>query len=663
MKLFFALLALCVAYTLAKCPEPSGDLKHKQAEIQKIIERINKPYTKSLGETNYVLPERGLGKLDKHQVFSLFDEKHWPEAEKVLGLMMHAKDFNEFIYASTELLNKVNEDMFAFAFITAIVHRPDTQGLTVPRIQDIYPDKFFTKAVIYMIKKAVNRGEQNVHLNGTTIYWNNLEENNRLKYFTEDMGMNAHHYHWHTVNPAIWTPELGPAKDRQGEAFYWMHRQMVARYNAERLSNNMKRVEPFEDWHDDIDEGYASHLIIDSTGYNYMFRPDDLHLSDLTHISKDELKEYKERIADAIDLGYVIAKNRTKIPIREDPFGTDILGHMIESTRQTLNRPYYGNLHCNAHEIAARITDPREKYSLDNGVMYDVATSARDPLFYQWHKCIDNLFQRFKNTLTPYTPEEVNWAEVKIDKVGVIGETSNKENTLNTFWNENEFKIGKHHSFTGESTAEVTVKHLDHEPFKYTFEIVNNAGDSKEAMVRVYLVPKYNELGKKFTPNQQRSMLIELDKFITKLKPGKNVVERTSKDSSVTVPTKSVFAPFETLDGKDQCNCGWPEYLLLPRGKPEGMTFRLIVFVSNWQEDKLHDDVSCLCKGSPSYCRYLYQKVADKRPIGYPFDRKIDTPEWNLIEKKVHNIHAQDIKIKFTDKPLVTKDIYAKNFY
>lgn len=56
--------------------------------------------------------------------------------------------------------HQVNEDLFLFAFITAIVHRPDTQGISPPRVQDVYPDKFFTHNVITKIKEAVNRGEK-----------------------------------------------------------------------------------------------------------------------------------------------------------------------------------------------------------------------------------------------------------------------------------------------------------------------------------------------------------------------------------------------------------------------------------------------------------------------------------------------------------------------
>lgn len=40
--------------------------------------------------------------------------------------------------------------------------------------------------------------------------------------------------------------------------------------------------------------------------------------------------------------------------------------------------------------------------------MYDAATSARDPLFYSWHKFIDNIFTEYQGTLKPYNKYQVS---------------------------------------------------------------------------------------------------------------------------------------------------------------------------------------------------------------------------------------------------------------
>lgn len=41
-------------------------------------------------------------------------------------------------------------------------------------------------------------------------------------------------------------------------------------------------------------------------------------------------------------------------------------------------------------------------------VMAKTSVSMRDPLFYKWHGFLDDLFLEFKDTLTPYTDDEVS---------------------------------------------------------------------------------------------------------------------------------------------------------------------------------------------------------------------------------------------------------------
>lgn len=670
MKLAFILVAILVAHVSAvpKCtPVAPGDKQLKQSKIQKLIDHINRPFLPETTTSKITVKSKLFGTLDKHEVFSLFDIRQWKEVTAVLKYMMSAKTFDEFLETCESIRHQVNEDLFLFAFITAIVHRPDTQGISPPRVQDVYPDKFFTHNVITKIKEAVNRGEKNIVVNDTHDYWNLMDVNHRLSCFTEDLGVNSHHYHWHTVHPAIWTPDLGGIKDRQGDIFFWMHRQMVSRYDSARLSFNLPRVTPFENWDDKISDGYASHLTIDSTGYHYMFRPDRMILQNLPEFSKTDLRLYQGRILDSIHKGYVYSENRTRIPIPPDPEGIDLIGKIVESTVESVNFNYYGALHHAAHVIAGRIADPDGKYKLDNGVMYDVATSARDPLFYKWHKYIDNIFQEYKDTLPVYKefrdtsiiskyykdtkPTEITWSEVEIEKVTLEGVKTKTPNTLTTFWDTDSFKIGKYFTFTGHSTAEIKVKHIQHEDFTYHFDVVNNAGKPKEAMFSVFLAPVYDEWGKPFGPNEHRQLLVELDKFHIELKPGKNVITRASTDSAVTVLDKAVFAPAETLDEVDQCRCGWPNYLLLPRGKPEGMKFKLIVYADNWEEDKAHDDHSCMCQGSPAYCRFFLNKVPDSHPLGFPFDRKIQIRKWEDI--KVQNLYTTTVTITFTGDDLL----------
>ena len=49
-------------------------------------------------------------------------------------------------------------------------------------------------------------------------------EDTRLAYFREDVGINSHHWHWHLIYAA------NAARNRKGELFYYMHHSMMARY-------------------------------------------------------------------------------------------------------------------------------------------------------------------------------------------------------------------------------------------------------------------------------------------------------------------------------------------------------------------------------------------------------------------------------------------------
>ncbi len=69
----------------------------------------------------------------------------------------------------------------------------------------------------------------------------------RLLWLREDPKLNEHHEHWHVVYPisgvpAPGNPRGGVTKDRQGELFLYMHRQMLARYDTERLAVSLGRV-------------------------------------------------------------------------------------------------------------------------------------------------------------------------------------------------------------------------------------------------------------------------------------------------------------------------------------------------------------------------------------------------------------------------------------
>ena len=51
----------------------------------------------------------------------------------------------------------------------------------------------------------------------------------RLEYYIDDPGMNAHHLHWHEAYLDAVGFHYVEDRDRAGELFYYMHAQMIAR--------------------------------------------------------------------------------------------------------------------------------------------------------------------------------------------------------------------------------------------------------------------------------------------------------------------------------------------------------------------------------------------------------------------------------------------------
>lgn len=138
--------------------------------------------------------------------------------------------------------------------------------------------------------------------------------------------------------------------------------------------------------------------------------------------------------------------------------------------------------------------------------------------------------------------------------------------------------------------------------------------------IRVFIAPEE-------TAEDRRSW-IEMDKFISVV-PGntKKVIFRGDTEASV-IKKPAVIDPSTyhlhydpsdmPLDDR-QCNCGWPYHLLIPKGTEEGMNFRLMVMVTDGDFDGLGRESDC---GSISFCGSRSGNYPDKRPLGFPFNRK-----------------------------------------
>jgi len=583
------------------------------------------------------------------EIFNLFEEKDRNQMIELFEILHFAEEWDLFYKTAVYIRDRANEGQFYYAFSVAVLHR--SEGLVLPPPYEVFPHLFTTSDVIrqaYRAKMTQTPVVIPMNFTGTI---RNPEQ--RVSYFGEDIGMNAHHAHWHADFPFWWNNEkYGVTKDRQGELFWYMHHQLTVRFDAERLSNGLREVEPLH-WDKPIVEGFVPKAIYKS-GQEFPSRPDNMNFQDLNSLTVNDMKQFETRIRKSIAAGF-IWNTEGKLVTLNGTDGIDILGNIIEASANSVNPKYYGSLHNLAHVMLSRVTDPKGKFGLAPSVMEHFETATRDPAFFRLHKYMDNLFKEHKDLLQPYTHDELDFPGVRVEAIKVVGKSkASTPNHLITFFQDSLIDMTNAlDSSTNVKDVDIQtkVRRLSHEPFEYV--ITANSNKDTTAVARIFLASKNDWFGEKLSVDKFRWNTIELDKFTVHLTPGQNVIRRPSESSSVTIPDRHglkdlVKEVTQALEGKSEFlvdktvrHCGHPHGLLLPKGKPEGMKFKLFVILTDFEKDFDAQHVEGP-DSSISYCSVLNGKNPDHRPLGFPFDRKI--PAWEQF--KTDNMKYVEVVIQ-----------------
>jgi hypothetical protein len=261
------------------------------------------------------------------------------------------------------------------------------------------------------------------------------------------------------------------------------------------------------------------------------------------------------------------------------------------------------------------------------GVMASPATAARDPLFYRWHRHVDDIFDAWQRTHLPphdltqgprvrmrqwlgegmapahQCPDILLCLERDIPEAAspdFNGEQWGEATFGGASWDKPPpaFLMTSHtlrtrmaqHAVRLPEGREVPKPHLEHEPFFYFLRMENLLPREQTVTVRLFLVADAFA--------EERRLWMELDTFVHTLRPSQRaVLFRPSRLSSVV-------------------QRGWPAHLLLPRGRPEGMLFRLLVLLS---------------EGSPD-------PQSEAGELGYPFNRPmaLGLPLIELVTAQPH---------------------------
>lgn len=260
------------------------------------------------------------GLLPRAAPFSILEVTHRFEVETLFNVLYSAKDYETFWNTAVWMRQHVNEYLFVYVLSVAILHRPDTQGVVVPPLYEIFPE-FFTNTEVLTTAQHVNSyGLKGIENNPSTYLWQDnvvIRENMtfwshytndeaRLNYFIHDQAVNTFLYNHQLTYPLWLGGEITPlVKDRRGEWFWFIHKQMLSRYYLERLSNGLGEL-PELSWDVPVETGFWSGLSY-WNGIPMPVRPNHWLLNQPEFVEElTRLKDFERRIRDAIDQGYLV---------------------------------------------------------------------------------------------------------------------------------------------------------------------------------------------------------------------------------------------------------------------------------------------------------------------------------------------------------------------
>lgn len=596
--------------------------------------------------------------LPRGEIFSVLYKDHVKQVKSVFDVLYFAKDWDTFYKTAVWVREYVNEGMFVYALTVAVVHRQDTNTLILPPPYEIYPhffvnaetiQKAYEARMLTSTKTDVNKDLVVIPTNYTAWY-KNVNPELRLSYFTEDVGLNTYHYYHHVDYP-FWLKgeEYGIKSDRRGEVFWYSHEQLLARYLLERVGNDLYEMEKFTFERPNI-VGYSPNLRY-KNGKDFPVRPEHLKLHNIDLVDVDLVKDFERRIRDSIDLGYIIVQDGSKVPLTTEQ-GMDFIGRLIEETMEKINPRYYGSLYNLLLNLVGHIVDPVHEHNVAPSVMEHFETMLRDPMYYRLFQRINNLFIRYKKTLPVYTKDDLMFPGVKIESLEV--------DKLMTYFENFDIDITNAvdvNKIEEDRLLRIVARQprLNHKDFTYRVNV--NSDKATKVMVRVFLGPKLDVTGREMTLEEQQRYMIEIDRFPYDVQSGKTTIERNSKDSTATVRDlmsfRSLYKKVEdAIHGKVPFNidenmrqCGFPDRLLLPKGKTYGMQYKMFVMVTPFEGKTSDKKEEIRAFQSIITCGIMGNlKYPDTYPMGYPFDRQIDETEFfvpNMIEKDVLIYHKK----------------------
>ncbi|XP_019895576.2 larval serum protein 2 [Musca domestica] len=577
-------------------------------------------------------------------VFSPVYANHVEYALGLGRLFYFAKDWKAFTHAVYWARVHVNKQLFVYALNLATVLRDDLHGVTTPAVYEVLPWHFFdvetvTKAEhqalhgFHNVKQLDNVFNVVVKSNYSNVY-DNVNYDHTLAYFTEDVGLNAFYYYYNLHYP-YWTkgPETHEfSKDRVGELYLYLHRQLLARYYLERLSNDLGEV-PQLNVYQNYEPGYYSNLAY-YKGVSFPDRPNDYNFYNSGNYDLvKELEFYLKRVADFVDT-------------TTDDFRTAVekLGNTLQGNSFSLDKKLYGSLDNLLREVVNEGRYYGKFGDVLPGTLSQYETSLRDPLFYSLYKELVGYYWRLAGNFPEYQKKDLEFPGVTLDTVHLPEKLttffeyfdSDVSNLVDVATPAVEgssdalYTFGRNSVYEGHSfVVKARQKRVNHQPFEFTLDVTSDK--TQKAVVKVFLGPKYDENGHVLNLEDNYQNFFELDHYVVDLVAGVNHLKRSSEEFACSTNDQTTYFElykklFDATNSDYQFpltsgQCGFPRRLLLPLGKKGGLTYQFFFAVYPYHAPEVAQfstyDPAVSC-GVGSGSRYV-----DALPLGYPLERPV----------------------------------------
>jgi hypothetical protein len=538
------------------------------------------------------------------------------EVALLTQIFLGAKDYETFLNTAAWARVYVNQDQFVTAFSNAVIQRQDMYGVILPPVYEVYPQYFFDTRIIQKVQDYVNRygfdyqqaqgekyGVYNIYVNYTSYL---PYGENQIAYFTEDIGLNAYYSYvqlssymlpYGQYAQKFGTYQQGSAegtydKIGHGSYYYYIHQQLLARYNLERLGQGLGPIRDLDYYYEHIETPFKPNLRY-LNGMNFPGRDEHSYISPRHHYYElvRLVRTLERRIVDAIDAGHVITPQGVFLSLYQ-PQGLNILGELIEGTGRSINPRYYGSFQYVARQLFGGAPEFNNIWEYSPSALELGQTALRDPLFYQLYNKIIELFHYYQEALPAYQYNDVVVPGVSIEKVEV--------GDLVTYFSDYEVDldnaiaqpVGQHSEHQPFPKVKAHMKRLDHKQYEYTM-YVQAKKVVPGAVIRVYVGPKYNYDGQPIDINLHRHYFYEIDQFVYDLVEGQNVIVRNSHQAtgqsydwpSVQELKERVQGAFRSqnpfyINYPEQLY-GFPARLSLPKGSQSGFPLQFFYIITS----------------------------------------------------------------------------------